>query len=460
MKQAVAGIVDSACVALAAVVSAHIAAVQGPERNPLQLLFVIVIVLSSAALLPALNGHVGSPARVLRRLFTRVLPAWLALQCAGLLLLLSIHRQDLALVTWIAWWTVIGAALLASWRLAAAAVHEPARSLRLQARNVVVVGNGEYLKQIVAKVDSSQQRNFRVADVVELHVAETRTSIDSGPHCDTELARLATLAESGGVHEVWLALPLSAYALAARCIEALKSTLVEIRLMPDFMPLGLYAGVASLDALEIPSLSLSPSAISAEAMTGKEIFDRTFALAALIGLAPLFAVIAIAIKLSSPGPVFFRQRRKGLKGRPFSIYKFRSMRVHTEERGVVRQATRNDSRITPVGRFLRRTSLDELPQFINVLRGDMSIVGPRPHALEHDDLYEPLISGYLNRYRIKPGITGWAQINGYRGETDALEKMAGRVEYDLYYLRHRSFWMDIKIVVRTVGHGFFGKQAY
>jgi putative colanic acid biosynthesis UDP-glucose lipid carrier transferase len=170
--------------------------------------------------------------------------------------------------------------------------------------------------------------------------------------------------------------------------------------------------------------------------------------------------IAIAIKLSSPGPVFFRQRRKGLKGRPFSIYKFRSMRVHAQERGVVRQATRNDNRITPVGRFLRRTSLDEIPQFINVLRGEMSIVGPRPHALEHDDLYGPLISGYLDRYRIKPGITGWAQINGYRGETDALEKMAGRVEYDLYYLRHRSFWMDIKIVLRTVVRGFLSKQAY
>jgi len=377
MKQAVARIVDSGCIALAAAVSAHVPGVLSLDKSPLQVLFVIAILLSSTGLLSAAGGYVGSPARGLRRLCTRLLPAWLGLQCAGLLLLLSTHRQNLALLPWIAWWTAIGATLLASWRLAAVALRTSARRSGQHARNVVAVSSGAYQQQNVA-------------------------TIEPNPH----------------------------------------------------------SGFASLDALDIPSVNPSPCAISNEATTGKEIFDRAFALAALIGLGPIFVVIAIAIKLSSPGPVFFRQHRKGLNGRPFSIYKFRSMRVHTEEPGIVRQATRNDSRITTVGHFLRRTSLDELPQFINVLRGEMSIVGPRPHALEHDDLYEPLISGYLDRYRIKPGITGWAQINGYRGETAALEKMARRVEYDLYYLRHRSFWMDIKIVLRTVVRGFFSKQAY
>lgn len=342
--------------------------------------------------------------RSIYHLFARLLPAWLILQFAGLLLLLSIHRQDATLVSWIAWWTCLGVVLLASWRLAAYATHSSLRMFGLHARNVVVVGNGEYFKQVIAKVAASHHQNFRVADVVELHTAEGRPGTGMGEHGKTELARVARLAESGGIHEVWLALPLSAHAVAAHCIEALRSTLVEIRLMPDLMPLGQYAGVASLDALDIPSLSLSPSSISGEAMTGKDIFDRAFALAVLIGFAPLFMVIAIAVKLSSPGPVFLRQRRKGLKGRPFSMYRFRSMRVHSEERGVVRETTRNDSRITLVGRFLRHTNLDEIPQFINVLRGEMSIVGPRLSALEHDDLYEPLISDYLDRYRIKPGI--------------------------------------------------------
>src|SRR5258708_2018588 len=164
--------------------------------------------------------------------------------------------------------------------------------------------------------------------------------------------------------------------------------------------------------------------------------------------------------VSSPGPVFFRQKRKGIDGNQFEIYKFRSMKMHKEEAGKITQATKRDPRITAVGAFLRRTSLDELPQFINVLRGEMSVVGPRPHALEHDDIYKDLVKGYMHRYRIKPGITGWAQINGYRGETDRIEKMMGRVKLDLYYMQHWTFWLDIKIVVLTLWKGFVGSNAY
>jgi len=158
--------------------------------------------------------------------------------------------------------------------------------------------------------------------------------------------------------------------------------------------------------------------------------------------------------------VLFRQKRKGLDGRVFTIYKFRTMRPHGQAHGVVQQATRNDPRVTAVGRFLRRTSLDELPQFFNVLRGEMSVVGPRPHALEHDELYRPLIEGYLDRYRAKPGITGWAQVNGFRGETDKIEKMVARVEHDLYYLQHWSFALDMRIVAATVLKGFTHSTAY
>lgn len=166
------------------------------------------------------------------------------------------------------------------------------------------------------------------------------------------------------------------------------------------------------------------------------------------------------MKLSSRGPILFRQRRKGADGRVFTIYKFRSMRVHTEEAGVLSQATRGDSRVTRVGAFLRRTSLDELPQFFNVLRGDMSVVGPRPHALEHDDLYRKVVSGYIHRYRIKPGITGWAQVNGLRGETDRIEKMEARVAHDLYYLGNWSFGLDMRIIAATIFRGLRSANAY
>ena len=158
--------------------------------------------------------------------------------------------------------------------------------------------------------------------------------------------------------------------------------------------------------------------------------------------------IAIAVKLNSPGPVLFRQRRYGLNGDEIYIYKFRSMRV-CEDNDEVVQATRDDQRVTRVGRFLRRTSMDELPQIFNVLQGKMSIVGPRPHAVAHNEQYRRLISGYMIRHKVRPGITGWAQVNGLRGETDTVEKMRARIEYDIEYLSNWSLWLDIKIMLRT-----------
>ncbi|RME08664.1 MAG: exopolysaccharide biosynthesis polyprenyl glycosylphosphotransferase, partial [Bacteroidetes bacterium] len=168
---------------------------------------------------------------------------------------------------------------------------------------------------------------------------------------------------------------------------------------------------------------------------------------------------ALAVKLSSKGPVLFKQRRYGLDGQIVEVWKFRSMTV-TEDGDNIRQARKNDPRVTPVGSFLRRTSLDELPQFINVLQGRMSIVGPRPHAVAHNEQYRKLIKGYMWRHKVKPGITGWAQVNGWRGETDTLEKMKKRVEYDLDYIRRWSLWLDLKIILLTVFKGFVGKNAY
>lgn len=180
----------------------------------------------------------------------------------------------------------------------------------------------------------------------------------------------------------------------------------------------------------------------------KRVFDITFSLLALLSLFPLLIVVAIAIKLDSKGPVLFRQLRKGHGGRPFRILKFRSMSV-LEETGEIRQATRNDCRVTRIGALLRSSSIDELPQFWNVLRGEMSIVGPRPHALAHDDLYDTQIAKYAFRRHVKPGLTGWAQVNNCRGETPNIEKMEERVFHDLWYINNWSFWLDIKIVLRT-----------
>jgi putative colanic acid biosynthesis UDP-glucose lipid carrier transferase len=181
----------------------------------------------------------------------------------------------------------------------------------------------------------------------------------------------------------------------------------------------------------------------------KRVTDIILATAALMLLSPLMLLIAAAVKITSPGTVLFRQRRYGLNGEEIIVYKFRSMTV-CEDGAVVTQATKTDNRVTPLGRILRSTSLDELPQLLNVLEGTMSVVGPRPHAVAHNELYRKLISGYMIRHKVRPGITGLAQVNGLRGETETVEKMRERVRFDLEYLSHWSPWLDVKIIMKTV----------
>ena len=192
----------------------------------------------------------------------------------------------------------------------------------------------------------------------------------------------------------------------------------------------------------------------------KAIEDRVLALFILLLVSPLMALIAIGVKVSSSGPVIFKQKRHGCDGKAINIYKFRTMVVHCEDDGNVTQARKCDYRVTKFGAFLRRTSLDELPQFVNVLQGKMSIVGPRPHAIAHNEHYKDQIEAYMLRHKVKPGITGWAQVNGLRGETDTLDKMKKRVEYDLYYIEHWSLWFDLAIIFRTLYTGFTDKNAY
>ncbi|HDT5392275.1 TPA: exopolysaccharide biosynthesis polyprenyl glycosylphosphotransferase, partial [Klebsiella pneumoniae subsp. pneumoniae] len=191
----------------------------------------------------------------------------------------------------------------------------------------------------------------------------------------------------------------------------------------------------------------------------KRLEDIILSLFILLLISPLLIIISLAVKITSPGPVIFRQTRYGMDGKPIKVWKFRSM-VVMENDTEVKQATKDDVRVTNVGKFLRRTSLDELPQFFNVLFGEMSIVGPRPHAVSHNEQYRSLIEGYMLRHKVKPGITGWAQINGWRGETDTLDKMEKRIEFDLEYIRSWSVWLDLKIIVMTIFKGFVNKSAY
>jgi putative colanic acid biosynthesis UDP-glucose lipid carrier transferase len=262
------------------------------------------------------------------------------------------------------------------------------------------------------------------------------------------LSALADYARAQRVDVIYIALPMASQPRILRLLEELRDTTASIYFVPDIFVADLIqARVDSLGGIPVVAVCETPF----HGFNGfvKRLSDVVLAGAILALIAPLLASIAIGVKLSSRGPVLFKQRRYGLDGRKIVVYKFRSMTV-AEDGDVVRQATRNDSRITRFGAFLRRTSLDELPQFINVLQGRMSVVGPRPHAVAHNELYRKLIRGYMIRHKVKPGVTGLAQVNGLRGETETVEKMRARIDYDLAYLRNWSLLLDLQIILKTV----------
>jgi len=272
------------------------------------------------------------------------------------------------------------------------------------------------------------------------------------------LDTLVQKAREGKIDVIYITLPMRAETRIKDLVDKLADTTVSVYLVPDFFMFSLMnTSLGQVGNLPIVSIHETPF----YGVDGwiKRVEDIVLSLAILALIAVPMLLIALAVRLTSKGSAIFKQRRYGLQGQEIMVYKFRSMTV-CEDGDRVCQATKEDDRITPLGRFLRRTSLDELPQFINVLQGRMSIVGPRPHAVAHNEMYRKLINGYMLRHKVKPGITGWAQVNGLRGETETVDKMKARIEYDLDYIRNWSIWLDLKIVFMTVLKGFTGKNAY
>ena len=344
------------------------------------------------------------------------------------------------------WFTVWALSCWLALSLQRLAAYRFLRWLRQRGYNfktVLLVGFGPVGDQVVKAIQDSAWSGLRIQAHISPEQLHTYTQLPEHQQPD----------------EIWLCLPLSDEAGIRTSLEALRHSVANIRLVPDWFSIKLINHGIS-EALGIPMLDLSASPVTGATRIIKAIEDRVLAFIILILISPLMLAIAIAVKATSPGPVYFRQKRNGWNGSVIKVYKFRSMYMHQEDDGQVTQATQGDPRITPLGRFLRRTSLDELPQFINVLQGRMSIVGPRPHAVAHNDYYKQHLPRYMLRHKVKPGITGWAQVHGLRGETDTLEKMEKRVEYDLYYIEHMSLWLDLKIMVMTVFKGFAHRNAY
>jgi Undecaprenyl-phosphate glucose phosphotransferase len=419
--------------------------------------FVAFSIMLALMLFPSFKVYQSWRGRSLARLAGRLAIAWFTVQACSFLLTYYLNRNAHVSLAWLAYWTgaAIGSLILS--RMTAHAVLRHIRRAGRDLRKVAVVGYGVHCWNVVHNIETAQASGFRATAILDLQSEKHRGRLLVPVFID--LATFAQHVRAEGVQEVWLALPLFEESTIRRIVAEFTDYVVNIRFLPDISAFTPFQ-MGAIDLLGMPAINLIASPLSAQQQIVKEVFDRVFSAFALIALAPLLLIITAAVKLSSRGPVFFRQKRTGADGRVFRIYKFRTMYVHNENDGVVKQATRGDARITRVGAFLRSTSLDELPQFINVLCGEMSVVGPRPHAIEHDAMYQKVINGYIHRFLTKPGITGWAQVNGYRGETDRIEKMASRVAYDVYYVKNWSLALDIRIVAATILHGFKNTNAY
>lgn len=360
---------------------------------------------------------------------------------------------------WLLSWFLLGLLFLWAGRSSLRILLRHLRSIGFNHRRVIIVGHGSLIDSVANGMSEAAWAGMDLIGIVsgsQEHGSGVATKDLAQLGSPNDLARIVAEHE---IDQVWLVYPLRAESDIENCLHQLRHTTADIKFIPDIFGLRLLNHSYS-DFAGMPVLNLTSSPIIGTNRLFKEAEDRLFAALILLLISPLMLAIAAAVKYSSPGPVLFRQQRHGWDGQKITVYKFRSMNVHQECNGGVTQACRNDSRVTRVGAFLRRTSLDELPQFINVLQGRMSIVGPRPHAIAHNEQYKEIIENYMLRHKVKPGITGWAQINGWRGETDTLDKMQKRVDHDLYYIENWSLWLDVKIIFLTVLRGFFDRNAY
>ncbi|RDE22582.1 undecaprenyl-phosphate glucose phosphotransferase [Motiliproteus coralliicola] len=359
---------------------------------------------------------------------------------------------------WFGLWYSVGLAWLVVSRFLMRGFLGYIRENGLNSRRIVIVGSDELGQRVATTLLSENWTGLQVAGFFTDDPQPTLNTFLNGLSVLGNLDSCPDYVRQHKVDQVWICLPLEDEQRMRALFESLDDVPVDLRFVPDIFGFQLINhSVSEIAGLPVIDLSASPMDGISRVLKGIE--DRVLSLIILLLISPILAVIAGAIKLTSPGPIIFKQRRYGINGEEIKVYKFRSMTAQ-DNGAVVKQAQKHDSRITPLGAFLRRTSLDELPQFFNVLQGRMSIVGPRPHAVAHNEQYKGLIGGYMKRHLVKPGITGWAQINGWRGETDTLDKMEKRVEYDLYYIENWSLWFDLKIIFLTIFKGFVHKNAY
>lgn len=398
--------------------------------------------------LPGRQGSVG----------TRMYWTWVGLVGALLLIgYLTQYSEFFSRKVLLAWFVTTPFALLLVHKLSVAIARKFLPQI-VRRRTAIVVFVNESARGLA--------RNLRVSQSYELvGFFEDRDMDRIGGSLDgvSYLGKARNVAQYVRDHDidvVFIVLPDDGGRRALNLLDELGDTTASVYYVPDFLIINLFeAQVREVEGITVLEVAETPF-YGADGVL-KQLFDFAFSLGVIIGLAPLLLVIALLIKLSSPGPIIFKQKRYGLNGQKFWVYKFRSMYTgKINQNSDVQQAQRNDPRITPIGRFIRRTSIDELPQFFNVLKGEMSVVGPRPHTVAHNEYYRKAVKRYMVRHKVKPGLTGWAQVHGLRGETAQLDRMEERIRYDLDYIKSWSPMMDIKIVLMTIAMIFRDKNAY
>lgn len=341
------------------------------------------------------------------------------------------------------------------WRYWARNFYRYWRHLPKNCSKVIILGAGQAASQVYEELINSRFQGYDVLGIYDdIEVADYKVDpqlVKGG------LSDALNMIRSGNVNEVISALPASDDQRSLEILKEAERCFVKSLIVPDFQRY-IKKGVSMIDVANVPMILFRDEPLEEPWNSlGKRLFDIVFSLVVLIVLSPVYLIVAIAVKFSSPGPVFFKQKRTGKNGKDFYCLKFRTMKVNADADKL--QATKGDSRITKVGAVLRKTNLDEMPQFINVLLGDMSVVGPRPHMVSQTEEYSKLIDEYMVRHLAKPGITGWAQVDGFRGETSDISQMIGRVKHDVWYIENWSFWFDIRIIFQTVFNMIKGDKA-
>jgi len=387
----------------------------------------------------------------IRREIYRMLIVWVWVVGSLVILAFFLKTSELYSRRVILTWLMLVPALLILLRVGVRLWLRALRKRGWNSRSVVIAGGGRMAGKLLAQIESAPWMGMKVVGVYDDHEYPHRP-------LHKRMSNLVGDVQAGHVDYVYITLPLSEEKRSLELINDLADTTATVCVVPDHFVFDLLnARWTSIGGIPMVSVFASPFYEVDGWMKRAE--DLVLGSLILMLVAVPMLLIAIGVKLTSRGPVLFKQRRYGLNGEVIEVLKFRSMTV-SEDGEHIPQAKKDDPRVTRFGAFLRHSSLDELPQFFNVLQGTMSIVGPRPHAVAHNEAYRHVVYGYMHRHKVKPGITGWAQVNGWRGETDTLEKMRKRVEFDLNYINNWSLWLDIKIIFRTITCVFKGKNAY